>query len=158
MHQNLYRRAMAMLGCASLALMVAGGAAQAQPGPSTPAELVRQFQAAMAARDVERIANLYAEQGIILTPTGFAVAGRANIRATLSRNLAAGQPALRLLNARFDGGAESGVIIWTWEPESNAQMEPAQRRHIRSMLYVKTSPAGWQITADMFQVYAAPPS
>ena len=49
------------------------------------------------------------------------------------------------------------MIIWTWEPEGTAQTQPAQRRHIRSMLYVKNSPVGWQIAADMFQAYAESP-
>ena len=49
------------------------------------------------------------------------------------------------------------MIIWTWEPEGTAQTQRAKRRHIRSMLYVKNSPVGWQIAADMFQVYAESP-
>lgn len=154
-HQVARRTAIAAL--ASAALWALGSAAHAQSGPATPNELVRRFQAAMAARDVEGLANLYAEQGLLLPPSGGAVTGRGNIRAFMARNLAAGQPALRMLNARFDGTTEVGVIIWTWEPEGTAQTPPAQQRHIRSMLYVKNSPAGWQIAADMFQVYAPSP-
>ena len=60
----------------------------------------------MAAHDIEGPANLYAEQGLILPPSGGAVTGRVNIRALLARNLAAGKPALRMLNARFDGTTE----------------------------------------------------
>jgi ketosteroid isomerase-like protein len=106
---------------------------------------------------IDRIAGLYAEQGIILTPQGGALAGREQIRASLARNLAEGQPSLRLINARYDGGADAGVVIWVWEPEVPAQTPPAQRRRVRSMLYVKNSPAGWHIVADMFQVFAAAP-
>ncbi len=153
---TLRRRGM-IAGMVALPVVAAGGTAQAQAGPTTPTELVRQFQAAMAARDVDRIAGFYAEQGVILTPQGGAMAGRERIRESLARNLAAGQPGLRLLNARFDGGADTGVVIWVWEVEGADQPPPAQRRRIRSMLYVKNSPAGWQIVADMFQVFAPPP-
>jgi uncharacterized protein (TIGR02246 family) len=156
-HPKLRRRAVLIAGMAVLSLAAAGGTALAQGGPSTPTELVRQFQAAMAARDIDRIAGLYAEQGIILTPQGGALAGREQIRASLARNLAEGQPSLRLINARYDGGADAGVVIWVWEPEVPAQTPPAQRRRVRSMLYVKNSPAGWHIVADMFQVFAAAP-
>jgi uncharacterized protein (TIGR02246 family) len=157
MTQSDVRRRAMMAAAAALAVAMPGGAAQAQAGPATPTELVRQFQAAMAARDIERVAGLYAEQGVMLTPQGGAIAGRDRIRATLARNLAAGQPGLRLLRARFDGGTDAGVVIWEWEVEGADPAPPARRQRVRSMIYVKSSTAGWQIVADMFQVFAAPP-
>jgi uncharacterized protein (TIGR02246 family) len=156
---NMRRRAVIAAGAAAVPLLAAGGVAlaQAPAGPATPTELVRQFQAAMTARDIEGVARLYAEQGVMLTPQGGAIAGRDRIRATLARNLAAGQPALRLLRARFDGGTDAGVVIWEWEVEGADPAPPARRQRVRSMVYVKSSPGGWQIVADMFQVFAAPP-
>ena len=103
-HQGARRVAVAVLDSGALSALAS--AVRAQSGPATPNELVRRFQAAMAAHDIEGLANLYAEQGLILPPSGGAVTGRVNIRALLARNLAAGQPALRMLNARFDGTTE----------------------------------------------------
>jgi uncharacterized protein (TIGR02246 family) len=154
---KLRRRTVLAAGMATLSLAAAGGGAHAQAGPSTPAELVRQFQAAMAARDADRISALYADQAIMMAPSGGVVSGRARIRETLARNIAGGQPGLRLVNARFDGGADVGVVLWTWDTEVPPAAPAAQRQRIRSMLYVKNSPSGWQIVADMFQVFSPPP-
>jgi uncharacterized protein (TIGR02246 family) len=153
------RRRMMQGGTAALSLAVLATArpARAQGGPQTPAELVRQFGAALEARDAERIAGFYAEQGVILNPRGHATVGRDEIRTSLARNFAAGQPRLRLVTARFDGDAETGVILWTWEAEIPVQGQPPQRRRIRSMLYVKKTPEGWRIFADMFQDYPVQP-
>jgi uncharacterized protein (TIGR02246 family) len=148
---------MSVAAAAALPWLLAAKRATAQAGPSTPAALVRQFQEAMAARDADRIAGLYAEQGVMLAPRGGVVSGRAEIRATLARNLAAGQPGLRLVNARFDGGTDMGVVIWIWEPDVPPTAPPEQRQRVRSMVYVKNSAAGWQIVADMFQVIPPPP-
>ena len=158
MSRSMKRPAIMSLATAiALCWLLAAGGAAAQGGPATPAALVRQFQEAMVARDADRIAGLYAEQGIMLAPRGGVVSGRAEIRATLARNLAAGQPGLRLVNARFDGGTDVGVVIWIWEPDVPATAPPAQRQRVRSMVYVKNSPTGWQIVADMFQVITPPP-
>ena len=149
------RRRMIQGGAAvlSLAVLAAARPALAQGGPQTPAELVRQFGAALEARDAGRIAGFYAEQGIILNPRGNTTVGRDEIRASLARNFAAGQPQLRLVNARFDGDADVGVILWIWEAEIAMQGQAPQRRRIRSMLFVRRTPDGWRIFADMFQDY-----
>jgi uncharacterized protein (TIGR02246 family) len=139
-------------------LLASGGGAQAQGAPASPRDLVELFRAALDARDAPRVAGFYAEQGVILNPRGNVTAGREQILAQMSRNFEAGMPRLRLVNARFDGDASSGVIIWVWEAEIAVQGQPPQRRRLRSMLYVKNTPEGWRIFADMFQDYPAPPA
>lgn len=153
------RRGAILSGAAGLAgALGAGRAALAQGGPATPGELVQQFRAALEARDAARVAAFYAEQAIILNPRGGVTAGREAIAASMARNFAAGQPQLRLVNARFDGTAEGGVVIWIWEGDIAIQGRPPERRRIRSMLYVKTTPGGWRIFADMFQDYPMQPN
>ncbi|WP_170979243.1 SgcJ/EcaC family oxidoreductase [Roseomonas sp. HF4] len=155
---NASRRALVLGGAAGLAAALASGrAALAQAGPATPGELVHEFRAALEARDAARVAEFYAEQGIILNARGGVTAGRDAIRASMTRNFAAGQPQLRLVNARFDGDAEGGVVLWIWEGDVAVQGGPPERRRIRSMLYVRITPSGWRIFADMFQDYPVPP-
>lgn len=152
------RRALALWGAASFTVaLTSARVVLAQAGPATPGELVQQFRAALEARDAGRVADFYAEQGLILNPRGGVTAGRDAIRASMTRNFAAGQPQLRLVNARFDGDAEGGVVLWIWEGDVAVQGRPLERRRIRSMLYVKNTPAGWRIFADMFQDYPVPP-
>lgn len=127
--------------------------AVAQSQPTTPKELMDQLGAAIVARDVERIAGFYAERAMLLTPQGHIIQGRERIRQTFARNFASGQPPLQLVNARSDGGPQSGVVIWIWAMDIARQGQPPQRRHLRSMLYLKNSASGWHVVADMFQVF-----
>jgi ketosteroid isomerase-like protein len=144
---------------AGLAVLPATGLvrpASAQGQPATPNDLMEQLGAAITARDADRIARFYAEQSMMMTPQGHIIHGRDRIKETFARNFASGQPAMRLVNARADGGPQAGVVIWIWELEVPGQAPP-QRRRIRSMLYLKNSPSGWRVVADMFQVFAAQP-
>ncbi|CAH0297775.1 DUF4440 domain-containing protein [Roseomonas sp. CECT 9278] len=153
-HPPLRRRM--VLGLAALAMPAAGRAPRAEAGADTPAAFVRHFEAALTARDVDRVLAFYAEDGVVLTPQGGVVAGRTQIRAALAVNLAAGQPPLRLLNASFDGDADRGVLIWVWHVDGDARAA-ARGRRVRSMLYMRRDAAGWRIFAETAQIYAPPP-
>ncbi len=143
-------------GLLALAGATAGPAA-AQDGPATPAALVEQYGAALAAGDARRIAGLYAERGIILNPRGPVTEGREAIEAIMARNFGRGRPQLRLVTARFDGDADQGAILWVWETTINRDGQPPQAQRIRSLLHVKRAPEGWRIHADMYQVYVNRP-
>ncbi len=132
--------------------------AQAQGRSATPKDLMDQLAAAIVARDVAQIAGFYSEQSMLMTPQGQIVHGRDRIRAVYERNFASGQPPMRLVNARSDGGPEAGVVIWIWEMEIARPGQPPQRRRVRSMLYLKNSASGWRVVVDMFQVFAAEPT
>ena len=149
------RRGVLCAGATMLSSVLIGtGRAVAQGQPTTPKELMDQFAAAIVARDVERIARFYTERAMLLTPAGQIIQGRERIREIFARNFASGQPPMRLINARSDGGPEAGVVIWIWAMDVPRQGRPPQRRHVRSMLYLKNSAAGWHVVADMFQVFA----
>ncbi len=134
----------------------APGLAVAQASPATPGDFVRQFQAALDARDVDRVLQLYAEDGVVLTPQGGVLAGRTSIRDVLARNLAANQPALRLMNANFDGDAERGVLVWVWHADPASHETSARGRRLRSMLYLRNLGSGWRIVAESAQIFTAP--
>ncbi len=132
------------------------GPAAAQATATTPGDFVRQFQAALDARDVDRILQLYAEDGIVLTPQGGVLTGRNSIREVLARNLAASQPPLRLMNANFDGDSERGVLVWVWHAEPASHETTARGRRLRSMLYLRNADGGWRIAAETAQIFTAP--
>lgn len=147
--------------CAGLAAAVAGMTmlasphASAQQGPDGPEDLVRQFTAAMAERNADRIAGLYAERAVLMMPEGPVAAGRDQIRAVYARNFASADTKMTLAQARVDGGEDTAVMLWVWNVEIGQPGREPVRRRVRSMVHVKKTPAGWQIFADMYQVLPA---
>jgi uncharacterized protein (TIGR02246 family) len=152
---GLPRRAAPLVGLLVLAGLAAG--ARGAAAAPTPTEFVREFQAALDARDVDRVLDLYAEDGVVLTPQGGVLAGRVSIRETLARNLAAGQPPLRLMNANFDGDSDRGVLIWVWHVDAAAHEAHPRGRRVRSMVYLRRLGGNWRIVAETAQIFAPPP-
>lgn len=152
----LLPRGALLAGALAALFFWAPGLAVAQASPATPGDFVRQFQAALDARDVDRILQLYAEDGIVLTPQGGVLTGRNSIRDVLARNLSASQPPLRLMNANFDGDAERGVLVWVWHADPASHETNARGRRMRSMLYLRNQGSGWRIVAETAQIFTAP--
>jgi hypothetical protein len=63
----------------ALVLAITTGGAVAQQGAAKPEDLVRQFAAAMAERDADKVAALYAERAVLMMPEGPVAAGREQI-------------------------------------------------------------------------------
>ncbi|BDG70213.1 hypothetical protein Rmf_01420 [Roseomonas fluvialis] len=152
---ELPRRVPRLARLVAVAWLAAGsGVATAAP---TPSAFVRQFQEALEARDVERVLDLYAEDGVVLTPQGGVLAGRGSIRETLARNLAAGQPPLRLMNANLDGDSDRGVLTWVWHVDAAPQDAHSRGRRVLSMVYLRRVGGAWRIVAETAQIFAPPP-
>ena len=136
---------------------VVSGTSGAQGVGGSPGDFVREFQAGLETRDVDRVLELYAEDAVVFTPQGGVLAGRGRIREALAVNLAGGQPPLRLLSANFDGDAERGVLVWVWHVDPIAQEASRRGRRVRSMLYLRKIGNAWRIVAETTQIYTAPP-
>jgi uncharacterized protein (TIGR02246 family) len=123
----------------------------ARPLPA-PRDATEVFAAAVAARDAEAIAAMYAEEAIVLSPGQNPVAGREAIRAAWEANFAAGYSAIIFgQNQRTDRGADRAAHLFVWEATiSPAGVQPRQMRG-RTLLYLTAVDGGWLISADIWQ-------
>jgi uncharacterized protein (TIGR02246 family) len=85
----------------------------------------RQFEDAIACRDVERLALLYTVDAVAMPPDGPFVAGRDNIRAlwqSVSQQMGLKSVKLETLDLEIDGGSayEMGQAALTFESSSSA--------------------------------------
>lgn len=114
-------------------------------------EAVDAMIAAVASRDANAIAGLYAEDAIVLSPNRDATAGRAAIRDSWVRSFAAGYSALRVGRVRTERGTDRAASVFVWEATIAAQGSAAQTLRGRTILYLKQVEGGWLISADMWQ-------
>jgi uncharacterized protein (TIGR02246 family) len=142
------RRREARRLAAALAGLLLLQAPAAIAGPiADPRQSVDIFREAMAAGDAEAIAGLFAENAILLAPTGEAFGGRDAIRAVYQRNFDAGRNTIVFDEVQFEAGSDRAVMLWLW----HLTIENAGTTRGRSMLYWRRTDAGWEIVADMFQ-------
>lgn len=151
------RRGVLHAGAAVVSSLLAGaGRVAARLRPTTPAELVEQFAAAIIARDPGRIAGFYAEGAMLLTAEGRIIQGRERIREAVAREAASGPRAIRLVDARSDSGTQFGVVSWTWATITARHGPLPRHRDANSILYLKNSSGSWQVVADLFEVFRPP--
>ena len=137
---------------AALVLSTASAAtAQAARHFSRPREAVDAMVAAVAARDADAMAGLYAEDAIVLSPNQPLTGGRAAIRDSWLRNFANGYSALSILQMRTEAGTDRAVTLMIWEATISPPGRDAQTIRGRSMIYAKRVAEGWIISADMWQ-------
>ena len=114
-------------------------------------EAVDAMVAAVAARDANAIAGLYAEDAIVLSPNREPTAGRTAIRDGWVRSFASGYSALRVGRVRTERGVDRAASVFVWEATIVQQGNTTQTLRGRSMLYLKQVEGGWLISADMWQ-------
>lgn len=116
-----------------------------------PREAADRMVAAVAARDANAVAALYAQDAIILGPNRPVTAGQDSIRDSWARNFAGGYAALSILQARTEMGTDRAATVMLWEATIQPQGAAAQIVRGRSLLYFTLTPNGWLISADMWQ-------
>lgn len=108
--------------------------------------------AAVAARDANAVAALYAEDGIILGAGQPVVAGRAAIRDSWIQSFASGYARLEVARPRTERGADRAAMVFGWRATIQPNGQAAQQVNGRSMLYFTLTEGGWLISADMWQL------
>ncbi len=136
----------------ALVLTSAGSvAAQSARHFTRPREAVDAMVAAVAARDADAMAGLYADDGIILGPNQPLIGGRQAIRDAWLRNFAGGYSALTILQLRTEVGTDRAASVMVWEATIAPPGQAVQTVRGRSILYAMRQPEGWIISADMWQ-------
>lgn len=138
-----------LLGCA-LFIAVAAGAQESLPSVKLPAELdrvLRDYEQAWQAHDADRLANLFAEDGFVLTPRKPPVRGRDGIRATYAKS--DGPLVLRTLQYATSGDA--GYIIGAYGRDASSDVG-------KFVLALKKVKDKWLIAADIDNGNSPPPA
>lgn len=144
---HLSRRAAAVALLMSSALVPA--AAAAVEGPDAAAQA---YMDAVAKGDAAAVASLYAEGAIVLAPDGAVLNGRAQIMESNARNFSAGPASIVIDNVMHDFGDTKGTMFWSWTLTlAGGTAQPIVVRG-RSLMGWSKNEAGWEISADMFQV------
>lgn len=116
-----------------------------------PREAADRMVAAVAARDADAIAALYATGAILLGPNQPVTSGREAIRDSWLRSFAGGYSALSIVDARTETGADRAALALIWEATIQQQGGAAQVVRGRSLIYFTQNAQGWLISADMWQ-------
>ena len=135
----------------SILLICAPMLAGAQTGPpriNEPRDAALAFVAAVAAQDAHAVAQLYLSDAVLLAPGAPPTYGRDAIRALWAQNFAPGANAIAFRDISGRRGVDRAAIIWTWAlrigPQGRVQTG-------RSLIFMDLTPAGWRITADLWQ-------
>ncbi|MCB1395534.1 MAG: DUF4440 domain-containing protein [Rhodobacteraceae bacterium] len=126
-------------------------AAQTAQPFANPREAIDRMIAAVAARDANAVAALYADEAIVLGPNQGVTAGRTAIRDSWLRSFTGGYSALNVLQQRAEAGTDRGAVLMVWEATIERQGQAPQVVRGRSLLYVTRQAEGWLISADMWQ-------
>ena len=121
-------------------------------GIAGPDDAAQAYIDAVAKGDADAIAALYAEGAIVLAPDGAVLNGREQIKASNARNFSAGAASIAIDNVKHDFGDTKGVMFWSWTLTLAADTAQPVVVRGRSLLGWSKGDAGWEITADMFQV------
>jgi len=125
-------------------------AQEATPQPN-PRDAVGVMIAAVASRDANAIAALYAPDAIVLGASRPVVAGREAIRESWIQSFAAGYSVLEVGRPRTERGADRALMVFLWQATIQPAQGEAQQVVGRTMLYFTLGADGWLISADMWQ-------
>jgi len=130
-----------------------GSAIQAQTATpvASPDDAIEVMIAAVAARDANAVAGLYAEDAVVLGSGRPVTAGRTAIRDSWLQSFAGGYSALQVGRPRTERGADRAAMIFAWQATIQQSGQAPQQVQGRSMLYFKRVEGGWIISADMWQ-------
>ncbi len=134
-----------------LAILLLVLATTASAEVARPREAADRMVAAVAARDADAIAALYATGAILLGPNQPVTSGREAIRDSWLRSFAGGYSALSIVEARTETGADRAAMALVWEATIQPQGGAAQVVRGRSLIYFTQTAQGWLISADMWQ-------
>ncbi len=134
------------------ALAFAALLSPAQAGVESPDLAAAAYMDAVAKGDAAAVAALYAESAIVLAPDGAVLNGRAAIETSNARNFSAGAANIRIDDVKYDFGDTKGTMFWSWTLTLAADSAAPVVVRGRSLMGWSKNEAGWEISADMFQV------
>ena len=125
--------------------------AQTSTPVANPRDVIDLMVAAVAARDANAVAGLYAEDAIILGPGRPVTAGREAIRDSWIQSFAVGYSVLQVGRPRTERGSNRALMVFLWQATIQPAGQEPQQVVGRSMLYFTLGEDGWMISADMWQ-------
>jgi len=140
-------------------LLVLGLAVSALPGfaaeETSPVDVAKQMLQAMSQAvdkgDVDAVAALYAEKGVVLFPGGTTATGREAIRKSYADNQKMGANKLVFRGARAYGAGPQVTLVCTWDLTITPKDKKPAVFSGRSLIYLQRLNETWQIVFDMFQ-------
>jgi uncharacterized protein (TIGR02246 family) len=125
------------------------------PAAAEPMDVAKEMASAMSAAvdegDLDAVAGLYAEDALVLYPSGKTASGRDAIRKANEENQKAGTNVLKFGTGRAVGDDSQVSVVWTWELTVTPEGKASVITKGRSLLFLRHVEDKWQIVFDMFQ-------
>ncbi|MBN8291988.1 SgcJ/EcaC family oxidoreductase [Rhodobacter sp. NTK016B] len=118
---------------------------------ATPRDAVAAMTEAVAARDADAVAALYAPDAAVFLFNGPILSGRDQVREIWARNFANGYDSLTVTRQRSETGSDRAALVMLWRATIAPPGQAPQQVQGRSLLYLVRVDGGWLISADMWQ-------
>jgi hypothetical protein len=113
---------------------------------ATPEATAFAFAAAVAARDPATASSLFSNQGMLLTPDGTEVRGRAPLREILAQ-MAMTQPLVRFEPGRTLATEGQAIVSQTWTISSKGAGEERFEQSLSPIFALARGERGWLLLA-----------